>query len=40
MNFIMEDQGRAVKLARYLLDEALKNLHRGGGADILSEDAG
>jgi transcriptional regulator with XRE-family HTH domain len=39
MNFIMEDQGRAVKLARYLLDEALRNLRQGGGTDIPSEDA-
>ena len=38
INFIMEDEGRAVKLARFLLDEALKHLRPGGAVTILGSE--
>jgi transcriptional regulator with XRE-family HTH domain len=36
INYITEDQGRAVKLARFLLDEGLRHLPVAGGKDKLS----
>ena len=37
INYITEDQGRAVKLARFLLDQALKHLPTGEDTEILSD---
>lgn len=37
INYITEDQGRAIKLARFLLDEALKHLPTGEGTEILGK---
>ena len=37
INYITEDRGRAVKLARFLFDEALKHLPVDKGKEILSE---
>ncbi len=37
INYITEDQRRAVKLARFLLDQALKHLPSGEDTEILSD---
>jgi len=37
INYITEDQARAVKLARFLLDQALKHLPTGEDNEILSD---
>jgi len=37
INYITEDQARAVKLARFLLDQALKHLPTGEDTEILSD---
>ena len=37
INYIIEDQARAVKLARFLLDQALKHLPTGEDTEILSD---